>query len=498
MMNSSTFFTTLGGNTYLYDANNMCMLNMHPIVELIHFYYQDNNVDSNQGLFDYVLSKYPDTDRCEIQYYLEKYNFIKASGFFNSLEVKQLLSGKVTAQVVEAQLANLDNIVFQVTNDCNFRCKYCCYGELYNRTTHESVTKYMDWDMVKTFFEYIIPYWNSSGNLADEHKIIIGFYGGEPLLNFPLVEKIVNFCKDLESKTKFVFTFSMTTNAMLLNKYAQYLVDNNVKLLISLDGNAKNNQLRVDNNDQPTFQRVFNGIKRLQTEYPEYFEKRVEFNSVLNKHSTTEEIHQFIFSEFGKTTLIEPISIVEQNIDRKNEFDQIVQPFFETLETTKQRREKSSVFKSLGGFFYYNLNNSYKHYSEIMYFSKKKQKKIPTGTCLPFYKKMFILAHGDILACERISMQHTLGKIDQTVQLDFDWIAEKYNHLFETINKQCISCHFADTCSECLFQLRFINKTPVCPKQSGEREYRQYLGTMFSILENQPSFFEEINKTVFA
>jgi len=37
-MNASTFFTTLGGNTYLYDATNMYMVNMHPIVELIHIY----------------------------------------------------------------------------------------------------------------------------------------------------------------------------------------------------------------------------------------------------------------------------------------------------------------------------------------------------------------------------------------------------------------------------------------------------------------------------
>lgn len=429
---------------------------------------------------------------------MEKYNFIKASGFFEALEIKQLLSGKVTAQVVKAQLTNLDNIVFQVTNDCNFKCKYCCYGELYNRTTLENETKYMDWDTVQTLFDYIIPYWNSSGNLADEHKIIIGFYGGEPLLNFPLIEKIVRFCKDLESKTKFVFTFSMTTNGMLLNKYTQFLVENDIKLLISLDGNAKNNQLRVDNNSQPTFQRVYNNLKGLQTEYPAYFEEKVEFNSVLNKHSTTEEIHQFIFNEFGKIPLIEPISIVEQNMDKQDEFEQMVQPYFETMEITKQRKDKSSVFKSIGGFFYYNLNNSYKHYAEIMYFSKKKQKKIPTGTCLPFYKKMFITAHGDILACERISMQHTLGKIDKTVQLYFERIAEKYNRLFEIINRQCIACHFADTCSECLFQLRFIDEAPVCPKQSGEREYRRYLGTMFSILENQPSFFDEVNKTVFA
>ena len=322
-MNSSTFFTTLGRNNYIYDANSMFMLNIHPIIELIHRYNSICDEDMDQNLADFVMSKYPHTDQSEIQYYAGKYIFLKSSGFFQEFNVLQALSGKTTAQVVMAQIANLDNIVFQVTNECNFRCKYCCYGELYNNMT-PAPKKPMDWNTVQTFFDFMIPYWNSSGNIAHEKKIMIGFYGGEPLLNFSLIQKIIAFCEQLELKAKTEFIYSITTNALLLNKYAQYLVEKDIRLLISLDGNEKNNDLRVDTNNQPTFQRVYRNIKKLKSEYPAYFDKKVEFNSVLNKNSNVEEVHQFIFNEFGKIPLIEPISGTEQNPDKQSEFKEMV------------------------------------------------------------------------------------------------------------------------------------------------------------------------------
>ena len=80
------------------------MLNVHPIIELIHACNENGDAKTDQSLFDYVLHKYPDTDHAEIQYYLKKYDFIKACGFFGEVGIKQLLSGKVTTHVVEALL----------------------------------------------------------------------------------------------------------------------------------------------------------------------------------------------------------------------------------------------------------------------------------------------------------------------------------------------------------------------------------------------------------
>ena len=40
--------------------------------------------------------------------------------------------GVITADMVKEELANLKQLVFEVTDACNLRCKYCGYGELYS------------------------------------------------------------------------------------------------------------------------------------------------------------------------------------------------------------------------------------------------------------------------------------------------------------------------------------------------------------------------------
>lgn len=39
----------------------------------------------------------------------------------------------ITSDCVVSALANLPQLVFEVTDACNLRCKYCAYGEFYTR-----------------------------------------------------------------------------------------------------------------------------------------------------------------------------------------------------------------------------------------------------------------------------------------------------------------------------------------------------------------------------
>lgn len=38
----------------------------------------------------------------------------------------------ITSEKVTNLIANLPQLVFEVTDACNLKCKYCAYGELYN------------------------------------------------------------------------------------------------------------------------------------------------------------------------------------------------------------------------------------------------------------------------------------------------------------------------------------------------------------------------------
>lgn len=83
----------------------------------------------------------------------------------------------------------------------------------------------------------------------------------------------------------------MTTNAMLLDKYMDFLQEKEFRLLISLDGNEEGQGYRVDTRGNNSFPRVFHNIKLLQETYPEYFEKHVRFNAVLHNKNSVESIY---------------------------------------------------------------------------------------------------------------------------------------------------------------------------------------------------------------
>ena len=125
-------------------------------------------------------------------------------------------------------------------------------------------------------------------------KLAISFYGGEPLLNMTFIEQIVELSKELNLAKQFDLEYTMTTNTTLLHKYMDFLVANNFRLLISLDGNEKCHSYRTFKKDnENSFQKVIENLDRLQKDYPDYFLKNISFNAVLHDRNTIKEIYEY-------------------------------------------------------------------------------------------------------------------------------------------------------------------------------------------------------------
>ena len=131
--------------------------------------------------------------------------------------------------IIQYQLANFRQLTFEITDSCNLRCKYCGYGEFYNDYDKRG-NKNLPVNYAIRVIDYLLPYWNSEQNSSSDCNIYIGFYGGEPLLNMPFIEQIIEDIEKLDCPNRH-FSFSMTTNAILLHKYAAYLVEKDFNLL---------------------------------------------------------------------------------------------------------------------------------------------------------------------------------------------------------------------------------------------------------------------------
>ena len=190
------------------------------------------------------------------EYYRKKANFWKKCGLLESSSRKNLIS-EPYSQNIKERLQNCRQIIFELTDSCNMNCMYCGQGSLYN--ADYKTNKRLKFADCKPLVDYMFSVWEKLPRWKRDIKRFITFYGGEPLLCFDTIKKVVDY---IENKNNGVsYTFSMTTNALLLHKYIDFLNNNDFRITVSLDGNSNHNVFRVDHNNAQTYDKVINNLE---------------------------------------------------------------------------------------------------------------------------------------------------------------------------------------------------------------------------------------------
>ena len=250
---------------------------------------------------------------------LKKNNLYKQEG--NYLRKIYNANTYLNAVEIHSQLSNIKHIGFEVTDSCNLKCTYCIYGELYKNHDLRS-NKMIEWEKAKKLMDYLVDALFSSSNTTQKNIIYVSFYGGEPLLNMDFIKKMVNYTQSLSS-SKIHFSYMMTSNAILLKKYIDFLQKYDFKVMISLDGDRENDGHRLFPNGKTSFDIVYSNVKYVQKNYPDYFNKNISFNSVINDLNNIYEIYSFIYKEFGKIPQISGINRIGLNDELKSKFEKI-------------------------------------------------------------------------------------------------------------------------------------------------------------------------------
>lgn len=405
---------------------------------------------------------------------------------------------------VKRSLANTPQVTFEVTDACNLKCEYCGYGRLYS-DYDERENQMLSTEKITMFLDYLIELWQSPLNTSVNKNVYVSFYGGEPLMNFPFIRKIVAHLKNAECKTR-KFTFSMTTNAILLNKFMDYLVENKFNLLISLDGNEYNTSYRVDSSGKNAFGRITRNIDLLKEKYPIFFDTNVNFNAVLHNRNSVDEIYTFFKSRYGKIPSVGELNTTGIRQDMIEVFNTMYKNSTESLMQSEHYPEieedmflKSPTYHSATTFLMQHSEFRYNNYNELLYGKPKEEFTLPTGTCLPFSKKVFVTVSGKILPCERIGHQYALGKIeDDRIDLDFEAIAQKYNIYYSKMKGVCNKCHNKKACIQCMFTLSDIDSTnvPKCFGFMDKTSFDMYKNTQYSFLARNPDAYYRIMNDV--
>ena len=452
--------------------------------------------EQRTGYLSLVPSSYMSHEN-NSSYYSQKAKYLSHLGLID--EDRQVYNYRLLeSRDIKEAINNTHQIIFEVTDKCNLDCYYCGYGHFYdNYDARENQD--MPFDVFKTLYNYLKNLWENSSNKGCTF-LRISFYGGEPLCNFPLIKEAVDYVKNNPIKNKRII-FSMTTNAVLLDKYMEFLVDNDFEILVSLDGNKYNDSYRVFKNGKCSFDTVIANVDKLYRVYPTFFIRNVKFNSVLHNRKSVKEASDYIFARYQKQPMTNELNVFGIAKSKRSEFLKIFHSKTKefSLMSDNEKREYQNQSPDIHRYEKWAFNTLMRTYSTSLLealsepFVRTKNHEdleIPTKTCIPFSRKIFISVNGNIFPCERIGNEFDFGRIsDGKVEIDIDCVVSQYNQILKEYERICTGCKAKDFCSVCV--VSDLNGYEIC-----NRTKPRNIAEFITFFEKEPDILRNIIRTV--
>jgi uncharacterized protein len=182
-----------------------------------------------------------------------------------------------------------------------------------------------------------------------------------------------------------------------------------------------------------------------------------------------EDIYYFFKEKYDKKPSIGELNNMGIRNNKIEEFNHTYKNAGQSLQQSEHYEEierdmfiNSGNYKSVTQFLHRYSGFVFDDYTDLLY-DRSGRTTLPTGTCIPFSRKMYVTVNGKILPCERIGHQFILGEItDADVKLNTEDIANKYNRYYAKFESQCNKCKNAKSCIQCVYNVKNLDGKPVC------------------------------------
>lgn len=312
----------------------------------------------------------------------------------------------------------IKSISLFVTQNCNLRCRYC----LTRRTGH-IVNKNMSLDVAQSSIDLLLRESN------DLDEVIVGFYGGEPMLRFDLIRRIIDYARPRAERAGKKIIFSATTNGTsLTDDMVDYLADHQVSLLWSIDGDRdKHDTNRIFPDGSGSFDRLMPAFTRWKDKADHVAVLAVIHQLVPGLKRIADSllglgIHQIkIPPAVGPDGLLD---MVDADIDRYNEeFIDMIRHFLENR-------------LYMGTYPPYDFSTTHK---------RLEQKKRNPTSCSAGFRRFSVDPEGNILPCDNF-----IGESDFYMGNVLTGFDKTYQELFRAMradnNPTCRSCWSRNLC----------------------------------------------------
>lgn len=419
---------------------------IHVFYTPLGYYFYDVNTNDivkvNRKVYQYLKSGIGVDDE-DVQ---KDLSFLRERGYLKTKHVKKT-EHPITELLPFYSESKLGQLILQVTQNCNLRCDYCVYSGGYETRGHTN--KRMDFCMAQKAIDFL------ENHSKDRNLVTIGFYGGEPLLEFDLLQKCVEYAEQkLNGKE---IEYSITTNATLLtDEIIDYLISNNFFVTVSIDGprEIQDECRRFLHSNNGTFDIVMRNLKKIREMNREYFDKNVRVNTVLVTERGYECVDQFfkgedIFSNLSisSATVSDSFAKNKREISEKFHIEQQYE-LFKTFLAELGYLPKEDASLLIRGYL--------EHMHTIRADSERSHREcLPSkwhrgGPCIPGVMRLFVTVDGTFLPCEKvceISEYAQIGSIEKGFNL------RKMNAILNVeklTQEECKNCWVYSECSSCI------------------------------------------------
>ncbi len=224
----------LGGYNIVLDS---CSGSVHVVDEAAYDMIAMHKELPREEIVSIILNKYshrPELTETEILSCLDQISALEQAGKLFTPDAFEPMAGAFKARsggVIKA-------LCLHVAHTCNLSCSYCfaSQGKFHGERA------LMSYEVGRRALDFLVE------NSGSRRNLEVDFFGGEPLMNWDVVKKLVKYARSIEAEYGKNFRFTLTTNGMLIDDDVIDFCNREMSnVVLSLDGRKEvNDRFRVD------------------------------------------------------------------------------------------------------------------------------------------------------------------------------------------------------------------------------------------------------------
>lgn len=139
-------------------------------------------------------------------------------------------------------------LCLHVAHTCNLNCAYCFASQ----GKYHGDRALMSFEVGKRALDFLVE------NSGTRTNLEVDFFGGEPLMNWDVVKRLVEYARSIEKGAKKNFRFTLTTNGMLVDDDVVEFSNREMhNVVLSLDGRKEiHDAVRVDYSGTGSWEKI--------------------------------------------------------------------------------------------------------------------------------------------------------------------------------------------------------------------------------------------------